>query len=402
MRVVGVICEYNPFHNGHAYHLAQARARARADYVVCVMSGCFTQRGEPALVDKWIRARMALSGGADLVLELPFAFSCAQAERFARGGVALLASLGAVTHLSVGCEEQSLPYLRQATELLGEEPPAFRAALARALARGCSFPRARAQALCETLGLHEEDAPALAQPNFSLAAEYQRALRELAPAVKALPVARSGSGYHEEALSPLASATAIRLAARRGEWQALHTAMPDADLLQAAFAEGRCADPDAFSTLWLYRLRTMRLCNLRALYDMPEGLENRILRCAQDAATYEQLVTGIKSKRYTRARITRMLLHALVGFTREQAQASPLPSYARVLGFREDAAPLLRHLKGSSSVPLVLRAAPFERQADPLFCLDVRATDVWALCCTAPDARLGRRDARTSPVILRS
>ena len=135
---------------------------------------------------------------------------------------------------------------------------------------------------------------------------------------------------------------------------------------------------------------------------MPEGLENRILRCAQDAATYEQLVTGIKSKRYTRARITRMLLHALVGFTREQAQASSLPSYARVLGFREDAAPLLRHLKGSSSVPLVLRAAPFERQADPLFCLDVRATDVWALCCTAPDARLGRRDARTSPVILRS
>ncbi len=402
MRVVGVICEYNPFHNGHAYHLAQARALARADYVVCVMSGCFTQRGEPALLDKWARARMALSGGADLVLELPFAFACAQAERFARGGVALLASLGALTHLSFGCEEQSLPYLGRASELPDDETPAFRAALARALAQGCSFPRARAQALGETLKLCEEETRALAQPNFSLAVEYMRALRDLAPAIEPLPVARKGGGYHEETLTPLASATAIRLAVRRGEWTALHAALPDAGLLQAAFGEGRCADPDAFSNLLLYRLRTMRPCDLRALYDMPEGLEHRILRAAQDASTYEQLVCGIKSKRYTRARIARMLLHALVGFTREQAQAAPVPGYARVLGFRESAAPLLRHLKGSSTVPLVLRAAPFERQGDPLFRLDVRATDVWALCCASPQARLGRRDARTSPVILRS
>lgn len=402
MRAVGVICEYNPFHNGHAYHLAQARALSGADYVVCVMSGSFTQRGEPALTDKWARARMALAGGADLVLELPFAFACAQAERFARGGVSLLASLGPVTHLSFGCEAQSLPLLQRAADALSQETPAFRERLGAALAQGCSFPRARALALGEALGGGPGVQNALRQPNFALALEYVRALRLLAPDIQPLPVVRAGGGYHDAALSPLASATAIRLAARRGEWDALASAMPDAGDLRAACAEGRCADLHVYAQLLLYRLRTMRPEELRALYDMPEGLEHRILRAAQEAATYEALVSGIKSKRYTHARIARLLTHALVGYTGALSDAAPAPSYARVLGFREAATPLLRAVKAAARVPLVLRAAPFERGGDPLFALDVRATDIWALCCAAPQARLGRRDARTSPVILRS
>ena len=152
MRVVGVICEYDPFHNGHALHLARARAQAQADYVVCAMSGSFTQRGTPALLDKWTRARMALMGGADLVVELPFAFCCAQAERFARGGVSLLGSLGVVTHLAFGCEPAGLPYLLPAASALERPPPRFREALAQALGEGCSYPRAQAEALAPELG----------------------------------------------------------------------------------------------------------------------------------------------------------------------------------------------------------------------------------------------------------
>ena len=141
---------------------------------------------------------------------------------------------------------------------------------------------------------------------------------------------------------------------------------------------------------------------LRALYDMPEGLEHRILRAAQDAGTYEELIARVKSKRYTRARIARSFAHALVGFTREVADALPVPSYARVLGLRLEAAPLLRAVRERASVPLVHRAAPFEREGGASLALDVRATDLRGLCCPAGDARRGRLDMRTPPVVLRA
>lgn len=401
MRVVGVICEYDPFHNGHALHLARARAQAQADYVVCAMSGSFTQRGTPAMLDKWTRARMALMGGADLVVELPFAFCCAQAERFARGGVSLLGALGVVTHLAFGCEPAGLPYLLPAADALERPTPRFREALARALGEGCSYPRAQAEALAPELG-GAQALQALSLPNFTLALEYVRALRALAPQVQPLPVAREGAGYHDEALSPLASATAIRLAARQGAWEEVAQAMPDVGTLQSAMSEGRCAQEDAFARLLLYRLRMADAAQLRALYDMPEGLEHRILRAAQDAGTYEELIARVKSKRYTRARIARSFAHALVGFTREVADALPVPSYARVLGLRLEAAPLLRAVRERASVPLVHRAAPFEREGGASLALDVRATDLRGLCCPAGDARRGRLDMRTPPIVLRA
>ena len=146
----------------------------------------------------------------------------------------------------------------------------------------------------------------------------------------------------------------------------------------------------------------MNAAQLRALYDMPEGLEHRILRAAQDAGTYEELIARVKSKRYTRARIARSFAHALVGFTREVADALPVPSYARVLGLRLEAAPLLHAVRERASVPLVHRAAPFEREGGASLALDVRATDLRGLCCPASDARRGRLDMRTPPVVLRA
>ena len=212
MRVCGVVCEYNPFHRGHALHLRLARALSGADYVVCVMSGALTQRGHFARHDKWTRARMALESGADLVLELPVRFACASAPDFARGGVGLLCALGVVTHLSFGCEAEALPHLSAAAHLLGEESPALRGALREGMARGLSYPQAMGETL--RLCLPPEGAQACALPNAALALEY---LRALPGSITPVPVAREGAGYHDEALAPLASATAVRAALERGD-----------------------------------------------------------------------------------------------------------------------------------------------------------------------------------------
>ena len=188
MRVCAVICEYNPFHLGHAYHLRAAREASGADYVLCLMSGALTQRGAFARHDKWLRARAALENGADVVLELPARFACSPAPDFAGGGVALLAALGVVTHLSFGCEPSALPLLSAAASLFKSESPDFSAALQRSLADGLPYPRARALAAEQ---LAEIPADLLAQPNAALALEYLQALPET---IVPVPVARRGSG----------------------------------------------------------------------------------------------------------------------------------------------------------------------------------------------------------------
>lgn len=210
MRVCAVICEYNPFHLGHAYHLRAAREASGADYVLCLMSGALTQRGAFARHDKWLRARAALENGADVVLELPARFACSPAPDFAGGGVALLAALGVVTHLSFGCEPSALPLLSAAASLFKSESPDFSAALQRSLADGLPYPRARALAAEQLAGI---PADLLAQPNAALALEYLQALPET---IVPVPIARRGSGYHDASLSALSSATAVRAALARG------------------------------------------------------------------------------------------------------------------------------------------------------------------------------------------
>ena len=395
MRVCGVICEYNPFHKGHALHLQRARALSGADYVVCAMSGAVTQRGTFARHDKWTRAHMALMGGADLVLELPARFACASAPDFARGGVSLLASLGVVTHLSFGCEPQALPLLPDAARLLSRETPAFSQALRRALDDGASFPRARALAAQETShvpGL----ADALNQPNAALALEY---LRALPPQIEAVPVPREGSGYHDGALAPLSSATAVRAALARGDLSGALDAVPFPEPLAEAEARGDVHPEDALTQALLYRLRAMTAQELADIPGMDEGLESRFLAAAQTAATREELLALIKTRRYTRARLSRLCALALLGVTRELARQCDAPTYARILGFRRDAAPLLHAIKESAAVPLIAKAADFDRE-NPSFALDLRAQDMWSLGCASSALRACGRDLTTSPVIL--
>lgn len=393
MRVCGVVCEYNPFHNGHALQLDRARKGCGADYVVCVMSGSVTQRGSFARHSKWTRARMALESSCDLVLELPVRFACAPAPEFAAGGVGLLGALGVVTHLSFGCEPEALPLLAPAAKALADETPAFRDLLRAGLNRGLSYPRARALAAQEACGVSGLEA-ALSLPNAALALEYLRVLPEgIAP----VPVAREGGGYHDGALTDLASATAVRAALSRGDMQGALSAVPQPGLLRAAEESGDVHPEEALTQALLCRLRTMTAQELSAVAGMTEGLEHLFLRAAASAQTRDDLILSVKSKRYTYARLSRICTNALLGVTQAFAQENNAPNYARVLGFRREAAPLMHAIKKASRIPLVTKAADF---SDPLFALDVRAQDLWSLGCASPGLRRSGRDYTTSPVIL--
>jgi len=385
MRVCAVICEYNPFHLGHAYHLRAAREASGADYVLCLMSGALTQRGAFARHDKWLRARAALENGADVVLELPARFACSPAPDFAGGGVALLAALGVVTHLSFGCEPSALPLLSAAASLFKSESPDFSAAL--------PYPRARALAAEQ---LAEIPADLLAQPNAALALEYLQALPET---IVPVPVARRGSGYHDASLSALSSATAVRAALARGGLTAALAAIPSPEVLRAAEESGFVHEEEALTQALLYRLRIASPAELAALYGMDEGLENRFIAAAQTCSTREALLDCVKTRRYTRARLSRLCAYALLNLTRDFAQTHRAPDYARVLGFRKSAAPLLKTIKQRSSIPLITKAANFDR-SNPLFALDVLAQDLWSLGVSNPSLRASGRDFTTSPAIL--
>lgn len=393
MRVVGVICEYNPFHKGHAYHLARAREISGADYVVCVMSGSVTQRGAFARYDKWTRAKAALLNGADLVIELPVRFACASAQAFASGGVSLLSALGVITHLSFGCEKESLPLLSAAADALADESSVFKASLHAQLDCGMPYPRARALAAQEASGIGNL-AEIIARPNAALALEYLAALPE---SIAPVPVEREGAGYHDEALSALSSATAVRAAIARGDMDAALCAVPCPDLLAAAEARGDTHEEEALTQALLYRLRTAGAESLRDIAGMDEGLEYRFLSAANTAKSREELLSLVKTKRYTHARLSRLCTLALLSVTRKFTDEHSRPTCARVLGFRREAAPLLNEIKKRSSMPLVTKAADFD---DPLFALDVRAQDLWSLGCASPSLRAAGRDYTTSPVIL--
>ena len=389
MEAVGIIAEYNPFHRGHAYQIEQARQKSGAEAVIVAMSGPVTQRGQFARHDKFVRARMALLQGADLVLELPVRFACAAAPDFARGGVSLLASLGVVGALSFGCERQALPFL---SAWRAQDTAGYEHALRRALGAGQSYAAAASQALGEALS--PEAARALAAPNAILALEYLRALPD---GMAAIPVARVGEGYDSLTLSPLASAAGIRGALERGDLSAALAAVPHPELLMAEEAAGRVHEPEALTQALLYRLRTSSPEALCEILDMGEGLERRFLAAARRETTRDGLLLAVKTRRYAYTRLSRAATHTLLGLTRRFACAHPTPEYARILGFRRSAGPLLHEIRRRSAIPLIAKAADYD---SPLFALDTLTEDLWALGLRDPASRASGRDFRRSLVVL--
>jgi predicted nucleotidyltransferase len=397
--VVGIIAEYNPLHNGHAYHLATAREKSAADAVVVALSSHFVQRGEPAFLDKWQRTRMALSCGADLVLELPCLFSCANAGIFANAGVDILAHTGIVTHLSFGMENPSSG-LDMIAAILVQEPPLFKAKLRFFLDAGYSFVEARSRAV-ETL-LPQQGKDFLGGANNSLAVAY--ACRVLAKQydLVLVPVLRKGKGYHDPTPDALASATALREMARSNDREALRRAMPtpSATLLLQSLDEGRTtADRTA---LWRI-LRSLLLRSgteeIASSAELREGLEHRILEAARYSTSWEELVNACITKRYPRGRIQRHLMHILLGLDHWEYKAIQRlgPAYIRVLGANQTGRVLLRRMRDFASLPVLSRAsAPDTVYARRIMNFEHRAAEIWENLL--PNPRI-KTEATSRPIL---
>ena len=357
MRVVGIIAEYNPLHNGHIYHLERARALSGADYCVVVLSGNFVQRGEAACTDKFSRATWALRAGADLVLELPSMYAIAPAERFAAGGVRTLNATGVVTDLAFGCEAPDLRTLYQISDIIATEPPALQEAIKRHLALGKSYPRARFDALSE-YGVPKSMLAAIAQPNNILAVEYLNAIRQYATGIEPLPIERIGTGYHsEEIIGEFASATAIRKAIVEGRHEILST-MPNFVGGPLLYDDQFIIPQEALSDVMLFAIRRMTTQELSMVPDVAEGFENVLYRAVREVRSLSEFYERIKTKRYTLARCKRIVACALLGITSDQVRRmvqSREGSYLKVLGFRRQARALISEIAKNKTAPLILR-----------------------------------------------
>lgn len=390
MKVTGVIAEYNPFHNGHKLHLKKARQETGADYIIVVMSGPFTQRGEPALGDKYLRAQMALKNGADLVLELPCFFACASAPYFARGAVTLLDRLGIVDTISFGSECGDTAPLMEIAALLEKEPPAFQEAFRHHTKSGLTFPQAREKALLESALLPRETTGLLASSNNILGVEYCRTLLSRKSAMLPHTIKRQGNGYTEEALQPaFSSALSIRKAMETADEAIpgfLASQMPDNvfDLLGSQWQKTLPVFPNALSFPLHYKLLSCAQKGFSHFFDVTEDLSVRIQNNLEAFTSFSGFCDCLKTKELTYSRISRSLLHILLDITQadvQEFQTHDLVFYARILGFQKASDGLFASLKKNASLPFVSKLADSYRQfqgpAKRQLSLDIHASQVY-------------------------
>lgn len=410
MKVLGIVAEYNPFHKGHLYHLQTSKALTGADCVVAVMSGNFTQRGEPAVIDKWARTEMALLCGVDLVIELPVPYAMGSAEYFAYGAVRLLDSLGTVDTICFGSESGELKILSEIASIIMEEPQDYKAALKESLSLGNSFPSARQKALSAYLkNRYEKDSLSnvLNSPNNILAIEYLKALVRLNSRITPITISRIGNDYRSAELTgEISSATSIRNVLSNTVTQAskdqLISSMPlsSVNILVREIDLGRgpvfAAD---FTSTLLSKLRNMSVDEIGALPYMEEGLENRIKVAAEKAGSYQDLIDQICTRRYPVSRIQRILFSLLTGLTDDTFQAfntSGGPAYIRILGFNDTGRRLLSSVKGKTQLPVITKTADFKNSkltnVSKMLNLEAGATNQYVLACKNPSMRKSGSD----------
>ena len=338
--VLGIIAEYNPFHNGHLYHIQESKKQTGAQYVICVITGNFTQRGETSLVNKWVKTKMCLENGADIVLELPTIYSISSAENFAGGAIKILDSLKIVDTLSFGAETQDFAALNNIANVVYYEPKEYVSLLNHELGKGVSFPKARENAVLMYLNDIKRYANILSGANNILAIEYIKALRKLKSTLKPFSVQRKKVYYNDEHIvDDFASATAIRKMVKNEQYADIRKVMPknSYELLQEEIKRGDIVmGLENFEKEILYTLRRMTIKQIQDLPDVTEGLENNIKNAANSCNNLLDLINIIKSKRYTQTRIQRILLYSLLGITKKDMEiAKKVTPYARVLGFNE-------------------------------------------------------------------
>lgn len=378
MRISSVICEYNPFHNGHRFMLEKMR-NGGATHIVACMSGNFIQRGDLAIFDKWTRTHTALLNGADLVIELPISFACAGAEKFSFGGAYILNSLGCVDELSFGIEYGDLAIFYNILKVM--ESKEFSVKIKEYLSNGITFAAAREKVLKYICG--ESVSKVLSQPNNILALEYLKALKKLNSNISPSAIMRIGASHDsEKTQGKIASASHLRklIYQKNNEYlkyipENTHNIIND----EKNFLPD-CTRIEKISQSLLYRMRMMKKEDFAQLPDISEGLENRIFSAVKDSTDYKELLMSIKCKRYTLARIRRCILHAFLGITKNSA-AQP-PPYIRILGFNQKGRDVLRIMRKSSSLPVIMRYSdikPLSDKCRETFEFESICDDIYAL-----------------------
>lgn len=376
MKTVGIICEFNPFHNGHKYILQEIKKQEPCT-VACVMSGHFMQRGDTAVTDKYTRTRHALLNGADLVAELPAVYACASAELFAQAGIALIQALGC-THFAFGCENPDLPVLQKIAGLHQDANFQKRIQTLLSDSSGVSYPKAVERAASEALPF--DASPLLSKANNILAVEYLKA----AASAGLQPIAIQRKAVDHDSALPrgnFASASAIRRQIlEKGAVPASY--MPDGE--PGDFDNP--ADMRNLETALLYKLRSMKPEDFRVLPDVSEGLENRIFDAVQTQNSIKEILSFIKTKRYTHARLRRILIFALLDITKE-LQRIPVP-YIRVLGFTDSGQKILSKAKKQNVLPILTKVSQgqsiLDSSAMRILEKDILASDIWSLARKIP------------------
>lgn len=367
MRVVSIISEYNPFHNGHKYQIEKAKKLTNSDYCVIIMSSNFVQRGEPAIVDKWTRTKMALRNGADLVIELPVHFATSSAEFFSYASVILINNLGIIDYLCFGSEVGDLSILKNLANVLCNEPEEFKSYLHEQINKGISFATARSNALIKFItnnnlsSLSQEELKHIIKsPNNILGIEYLKSLIRLNSTIKPVTIKRIGTHYHDEHIvGNIASATGIRKAVSESNLNIIDGCMPNSAFKLLEEQIQRNKGPiflDDFSSLFQYKLKTSTPSQLARHVDITEGLENRILNASTNAFSISDIITNTSTKRYPITKIKRAILHILLDINKKDYNSfieNNYVQYVKVLGFRKESSVLLKNMKDHCNLPII-------------------------------------------------
>ena len=387
--VLGIVAEYNPFHNGHLYHLLKSKEEAKADSVIAVIGGNFTQRGETSLLDKWCKAEMAIKNGADLIIELPVLYSISSAENFANGAVKILDSLKIVDTLSFGTETEDLNKLNIIANTLFKEPKEYKDMLSLFLKDGTSFPKAREQALIDYLK-DTTFASILSSPNNILGIEYLKALKKYSSNINPINIVRKDAGHLSlDYIGQIASATAIRNLVYNNRLRDVKTYITPASftILSEELKNGHFVkDLSRFENIIIYNLRNMSLEEIANLPDVSEGLEYLIKKAANSCNNLLELINIVHSKRYTETRIKRILLYSLLKITKKDiAISKKTMPYIRILGFNEKGKNLISQIKKANpKLNIITSVKKFEdinlnKNLKTMLDKDILATNIYTL-----------------------
>ena len=389
-KVLGIIAEYNPFHNGHLFHLEESKKITGATYTIAVMSGNFTQRGSTSLIDKWSKAKSAIENGIDLVIELPVLYSISSAENFAEGAIKILNSLGVVDYISFGAETSNIDILEKVADILYREPKEFKAILSHELEKGNSFPKARENALLMYLNDIKTYSNVLSSPNNILGIEYLKALKKYKSSIIPICIHRYEAEYNDISYTGnIASSTAIRNIVKNNGLNILANLMPPysySSLIDSIKVGHVVPDISVFEREIIYNLRKMSLADIANLPDVNEGLENAIKNAANSCNSIVEFLNIIKSKRYTNTRIQRILLYSLLGISKKDMQISKkINPYIRVLGFNERGKFIVSEVaKANPSLSIITSVKKFvdtnrNKNLNILLEKDIWATNVYTI-----------------------